>query len=108
MRLQKTMGDVRVVITESFGHRVRKEEPTIRDSNARKLQSINFEVNQEDADLHTVTSGLSQRDLLVFLINKHAILDSSDVIFARVNTQQGRVGEREFDRRIKKDQLRVT
>ena len=68
------MGDVRVVVTESLGQRVRKEEPTIRDSNALNLQSTNFEVSQEDSDLHTVTSGLSPRDLLVFLINKHAIL----------------------------------
>ena len=38
-RLEKTMGDVRVVISESVGQRVREEEPAIRDFNARNLES---------------------------------------------------------------------
>ena len=58
-RLEKTMGDVRVIISESVGQRVREEESTIRDFNARNLESTNFEVNHEDADLHTVTVGAS-------------------------------------------------
>ena len=52
VRLEKTMGDVGVVISESVGQRVRDEESTIRDFNARSLESTNFEVNHEDADLY--------------------------------------------------------
>ena len=56
------------------------------------MESTHFEVNHEDADLHTVT-----------VLNQQTcdLLDSSNVIFARVNTQQGEFGEREFDTRIK-------
>ena len=43
------MGDVRVVIFESVGQRVRKEEPTIRGFIDRNLESTNFESNYEDA-----------------------------------------------------------
>ena len=49
-RLEKTVGDVKLVISESVGERDRKEELTIRDSNDRNLESTNFEVNQEPDD----------------------------------------------------------
>ena len=67
------------------------------------MQATNFAINQhENADLHTVAdetslegpgSELSQdtRDLI----------DSSNLILARVNTLPGEFGEREFDMRIK-------
>ena len=69
-RLEKTMG---VVISESVGQRVREEESTIRDFNARNLESTHFKVSLEDADLHTVT-----------VLNQQTcdLLDSSNVIFA--------------------------
>lgn len=47
---EKTEGDVRVVISESVGQRVWKEELTIRDFNGRSLESTNFEVNHEHGD----------------------------------------------------------
>lgn len=101
-RLEKTMGDVRVAISESVGQRAREEEPTIRDFNARDLESTNFEVNHEDADLHTVTVGaIPTRPAGVLKQQTCDLLDSSNVIFARVNTQQGEFGEREIDTRIK-------
>ena len=101
-RLEKTMGDVRVAISESVGQRAREEEPTIRDFNARDLESTNFEVNHEDADLHTVTVGaIPMRPAGVLNQQTCDLLDSSNVIFARVNTQQGEFGEREIDTRIK-------
>ena len=49
-RLEKTIGDVRVVISESVGQRVWKEELTIRDFNGRNLESTNFVVNHEHGD----------------------------------------------------------
>ena len=83
-RLEKTMRDVRVVISESVGQRVREEEPKIRDFNARNLESTNFEVNHEDADLRTVTKGVSPT-------RRAGVL----------NQQTCEFGEREFDTRIK-------
>lgn len=101
-RLEKAMGDVRIAISESVGQRAREEEPTIRDFNARNLESTNFEVNHEDADLHTVTVGaIPTRPAGVLNQQTCDLLDSSNVIFARVNTQQGEFGEREIDTRIK-------
>ena len=49
-RLEKTVGHVKVVISESVGQRVWKEELTIRDFNGRNLNSTNFEVNHEHGD----------------------------------------------------------
>ena len=49
-RLEKTVGHVKVVISESVGQRVWKEELTIRDFNGRNLNSTNFEVNHEHVD----------------------------------------------------------
>ena len=70
--------------------------------NARNLESTNFEVNDEEADLHTVTVGADPtRPAGVLNQQKSDLLDSSNVIFARVNTQQAEFGEREFDTRIK-------
>ena len=48
--LEKTVGDVWVVISESVGQRVWKEELAIRDFNGRNLNSTNFEVNHEHGD----------------------------------------------------------
>ena len=48
--MKKTVGDVRVVISESVAHRVWKEKLTIRDFNGRNLESTNFEVNHEHGD----------------------------------------------------------
>ena len=99
---EKTMGDSRVVISESVGQRVREEELTITDFNPRNLESTNFEVNREDADLHTVTVRASpMRPADVLNQQTRDLLDSSNVIFAGVHTQQGEFGEREFDTRIK-------
>ena len=49
-RLEKTVGDVRVVISESVGRRVWKEELTIGDFNGHNLESTDFEVNHEHGD----------------------------------------------------------
>ena len=96
------MGDVEVVISESVGQRVREEEPTIRGFNARNLESTNFEVNHEDADLHTVTVGAGPtRPAGVRNQQICDLLDSSNVILTRLNSQEGEFGEREFDTRIK-------
>ena len=75
------MGDVRVAISESVGHKAGEEEPTIRDFNARDLESTNFEVNHEDADLHTVTVGaIPMRPAGVLNQQTCDLLDSSIVI----------------------------
>ena len=101
-RLEKTMGDVRVAIFESVGQRAREEEPTNRDFNARNLESTNYEVNHEDADLHTVTvEAIPTRPAGVLNQQTCDLIDSSNVIFARVNTQPGEFGERDIDTRIK-------
>ena len=49
-RLEKTVEDVKVDISESVGQRVWKEELTIRDFNGLNLNSTNFEVNHEHVD----------------------------------------------------------
>ena len=97
-RLEKTMGYVRAVISESVGQRIREEESTIRDFNARNLESTDFEVNH---DCRVTVGASSTRPAGVLTQQIRVLLDSSNVIFARVNTQQCELGEREFDTRIK-------
>ena len=92
-RLEKLVGDVRVVISESVKQRVWKEELTIRDFNGRNLEPIEFEVNHEHGDCR----GWPHKDCWC---SQCDLLDSSHVIFALVNTQQREVGEQEFDTRI--------
>mgnify|MGYP006896103236 FL=1 len=106
-RLEKSVGDVGYLIAASVGLRVSEEadgsEGSTSEVNVCNVQATNFVINQhENADLHTVAdetslegpgSELSQdtRDLI----------DSSNLILARVNTLPGEFGEREFDTRIK-------
>ena len=90
------MGDVEVVISESVGQRVREEEPTIRGFNARNLESTNLKsiMKMQIYIRVTVGAGLT-RPAGVRNQQICDLLDSSNVIFTRVNTQQGEFGERE-------------
>ena len=102
-RLKKTMGDVTCVISESVGQRAEGKELSSRKCNVSNLDSTNLKVNhQEAADLHTATEEVNPTGL-VSALNQDTRdrIKSSNVILARVNTQQGDFGEREFDTRIK-------
>ena len=95
-RLEKTVGNVKVVISESVGQRVWKEELTIRDFNGRNLNSTNF---RSIMNTVTVRAGPT-RPANVLNQQTGDLLDSSNVIFALANTQRFEVGEQEFDTRI--------
>ena len=106
-RLEKSVGDVGYMIAASVGLRASEEadgsEGSTSEVNVCNVQATNFVINQhENADLHTVAdetslegpgSELSQdtRDLI----------DSSNLILARVNTSPREFGEREFDTCVK-------
>ena len=93
-RLEKTVEYVRVVISESVGHRVSKEELTMRDLNGRNLESTNFQVNHEHGDCKGWPHKACKCSQSTNMRSK------SNLIFALANTQQGEVGEQEFYTRI--------
>ena len=95
-RLEKSIGDVGHAIAKSVGLRTGSEEAygseeSTSEVNVCNVQATNFVINQhENADLHTVAdetshegpgSGLSQ--------DKRDLIDSSNLILARVNTSPG-------------------
>ena len=85
------MGDVRCVISESVGQRAEGKELSSRKCNVSNLDSTNLKVNhQEAADLHTATEEVNPTGLVSALSqDTRDLIESSNVILARVNTQQG-------------------
>ena len=67
------------------------------------MQATNFVINQhENANLHTVANETSLEGQGSKLSqDTRDLIDSSNLILARVNTSSGEFGEREFDTRIK-------
>ena len=58
----------------------------------------NLVVNYQDADLHTIADESSPAGPVIVLSQEtRELIDSSNAILARVNTQQGEFGDRDFD-----------
>ena len=85
------MGDVRCVISESVGQRAEGKELSSRECNASSLDATNLKVNHHEvADLHTATEEVNPTGLVSALSqDTRDLIESSNVILARVNTQQG-------------------
>ena len=109
-RLEKSIGDAGHVLAASEGLKDGSEEADGLEGNASKvivcnLQAPNFVhvINQhENADLHTVADKISLEGPCIELSqDTRDLIDSSNLILARVNTSPGEFGERDFDTRIK-------
>ena len=104
-KLEKSIGDVGYLIAASVGLRSSDEADGSEGSevNVCNVQATNFVINQhENADLHTVANETSLEGQGSELSqDTRDLIDSSNLILARVNTSPGEFGEREFDTRIK-------
>ena len=106
-RLEKSIGDVGYLIAASVGLRSSDEadgsEGSTSEVNVCNVQATNFVISQhENADLHTVADETSLEGQGSKLSqDTRDLIDSSNLILARVNTSPGEFGEREFDTRIK-------
>ena len=109
-RLEKSIGDVGHVIATSVGLRDRSEEAAALEGSTsevivRNAQASNFVhvINQhKNADLHTVADNTSlEGPCMKFSQDTRDLIDSSNLIVARVNTSSGEFGESDFDTRMK-------
>ena len=110
MRIEKSIGDVGLVIAASVGLRDGSEEADGSEGSTSEVNVCNAEatnfvhvINQhENADLHTVADKISLEGPCMELSqDTRDLIDSPNLILARVNTSSGEFGERDFDTRMK-------